>query len=81
MKGKKHSYFKYFSLFFAMIVLTLVVGCTGTTPTTPIINSFLANPTSITAGESSNLSWSITDATTVTIDQSVGSEHPPALLQ
>jgi len=73
MKGKKHSYFKYFSLFFAMIVLVLVVGCNGTTPITPIINSFLANPTSIIVGDSSNLSWSVTDATTVTIDQSVGS--------
>jgi len=56
-----------------MIVLVLVVGCSGTTPTTPIINSFLANPTSITVGDSSNLSWSVTDATTVTINQSVGS--------
>ena len=73
MKGKKHSYFKYFSLVFAMIILVLVVGCSGTTPTTLIINSFLANPTSITVGESSNLSWSVTDATTVTIDQSIGS--------
>ena len=73
MKKKKISSFKFFSLFFAMIVLVLVVGCSGTTPTTPIINSFLANPTSITVGESSNLSWSVTDATTVTIDQSVGS--------
>jgi len=73
MKKKRIDYFKYFSLFFAMIVLTLFAGCSGTTPTTPIINSFLANPTSITVGESSNLSWSVTDATTVTIDQSVGS--------
>jgi len=73
MKKKKISSFKFFSLFFAMIVLVLVAGCSGTTPTTPIINSFLANPTSITVGESSNLSWSVTDATTVTIDQSIGS--------
>ena len=73
MKGKKHSYFKYFSLVFAMIILVLVVGCSGTTPTTLIINSFLANPTSITVGENSNLSWSVTDATSVAIHQSVGS--------
>jgi hypothetical protein len=73
MKKRGINYFKYFSLFFAMIVLVLVVGCSGTTPTTPIINSFLANLTSITVGENSNLSWSVTDATTVTIDQSVGS--------
>ncbi|MCJ7689680.1 MAG: DNRLRE domain-containing protein [Clostridiaceae bacterium] len=73
MKSRRINYFKYFSLFFAMIVLVLVAGCSGPTPTTPIINSFLANPTSITVGESSNLSWSVTDATTVVIDQSVGS--------
>ena len=73
MKNRRINYFKYFSLFFAMIVLVLVAGCSGPAPTTPIINSFLANPTSITVGDSSNLSWSVTDATTVVIDQSVGS--------
>jgi len=73
MKKKKIDYFNYFNLFFAIIVLVLVVGCTGTSPIAPIINSFLANPTSITVGDSSNLSWSVTDATTVTIDQSIGS--------
>jgi hypothetical protein len=72
MKSKKNSYFKYFSLFFAMIVLVLVAGC-GPTPTAPIINSFLANPLTITVGESSNLSWSVTDATTVIIDNAIGS--------
>ncbi|MCJ7656815.1 MAG: InlB B-repeat-containing protein, partial [Candidatus Atribacteria bacterium] len=72
MKSQKINYFKYFSLFFTMIVLLLVAGCSGTTPTTPIINSFLANPTTITAGESATLSWSVTDATSVTIDHGVG---------
>jgi len=72
MKSQKINSFKYFSLFFAMIALLLVAGCSGPTPTTPIVNSFLANPTTITAGESSNLSWSVTDAITVAIDQSVG---------
>lgn len=56
-----------------MIILVLVSGCGGTTPTTPIINSFSALPSTITAGESSTLSWSVTNATTVTIDQSIGS--------
>ena len=73
MKSRRVNYFKYFSLFFAMIVLVLVAGCSGPTPTTPIINSFLANPTSITVGDNSNLSWSVTDATTVVINQSIGS--------
>jgi hypothetical protein len=56
-----------------MIVLVLFAGCSGTTPATPIINSFSATPTSITVGGSADLSWSVTDATTVTINQSVGS--------
>lgn len=69
---RRINYFKFFSLFFAIIVLVLVAGC-GPTPTAPIINSFLANPSTITVGESSALSWSVTDATTVVIDQGVGS--------
>ena len=73
IQKRKNSYFKYLSLLFTMIVLILVVGCSGPTPTAPIINSFLANPTTITVGESSNLSWSVTDATGVTIDNGVGS--------
>ncbi|MBA7609749.1 hypothetical protein ES703_16943 [subsurface metagenome] len=70
MKKRKISYFKFFSLFFAMIVLVLIAGCNGTAP---IINSFSANPSTITVGESSTLSWSVTDATSVTIDNGIGS--------
>jgi len=73
MKSQKINYFKYFSLFFAMIVLLLVAGCNGTTPTIPIVNSFSPNPPSITEGESSTLSWSVADATSVTIDNAIGS--------
>ena len=73
MKKRKTSYFKYFSLFFAMIVLLLISGCNGPSPTTPIINSFSALPSTITEGDSSTLSWSVSDATSVTIDQSIGS--------
>ena len=63
----------YFSLFFAIAVLVFITGCTGASPTTPLINSFSPNPPSITAGESSTLSWSVTDATSVTIDNAIGS--------
>jgi len=70
MKKRKISYFKFFSLFFVMIVLVLIAGCNGTAP---IINSFSANPSTITVGESSTLSWSVTDATSVTIDNGIGS--------
>jgi len=71
MKSRKMTYFKYFSLFFTIAVLLFIAGC-GASPTTPIINSFSADSPSITAGESSTLSWSVTDATGVTIDNGVG---------
>ena len=66
------TYFKYSSLFFAIAVLLFIAGCNGTPPAVPIINSFLASPSIITVGESSTLSWNVTDATTVTIDHGVG---------
>ena len=43
------------------------------TPSSPIIHSFTADQTSITEGENTTLSWQVTDAATVTIDQGVGS--------
>jgi len=42
-------------------------------PPLPIITTFFPNPISITAGSSSTLSWSVSNATTVTIDQGIGS--------
>jgi len=39
---------------------------------TPRIDSFTANPASIQPGESSNLRWSVANATDITIDQNVG---------
>ena len=38
----------------------------------PVITSFAASPTSIAPGASSTLSWSVTGATTLSIDQGVG---------
>ena len=73
MKKRKINYFKFLNLFFAIAVLVFIAGCNGTPPAVPIINSFLANPSIITIGESSTLSWSVTDATSVTIDNGIGS--------
>jgi len=75
MKKKRINYFKYFSLFFALAVLVFIAGCTGASPTAPIINSFSASPSTITVGESSTLSWSVTDATRVTDATSVTIDH------
>lgn len=72
MKNRKRTYFKYFSLFFVLTALVFITGCSGTPPSVPIINSLSAIPSTINAGESSTLSWSVTDATTVTIDNGVG---------
>lgn len=38
----------------------------------PTITSFTATPAAVKLSESSTLSWSVTDATTVTIDQGIG---------
>lgn len=73
MKSRKMTYSKYFSLFFILIAFILITGCSGPPPTAPIINFFLALSPTIVIGESSTLSWSVTDATNVTIDNGVGS--------
>jgi len=72
MKSKRMTYLRYFSLFFAIAVFVFIAGC-GASPTTPIINSFSADSISIDQGDTVVLSWAVTDATTVTIDQSIGS--------
>lgn len=41
----------------------------------PVINSFTANPTTISFGGSSYLTWTITGATSISIDQGIGT--PP----
>ena len=38
----------------------------------PVINSFSAEPSSISAGQSSTLNWTVTGATAVSIDQGIG---------
>jgi len=42
-------------------------------PTPPVINSFNASPAGITAGSVSTLSWNVSNATTVTVNNGVGS--------
>ena len=44
-----------------------------TTPSKPVVNSFTASPLTITTGESSTLAWNVSDATSVSINQGVGS--------
>jgi len=65
---------KYLMSFFILVIsLTFLSSCGGITPTSPVINSFTSDVTTINEGASATLSWSVTDATTVTINQGIGS--------
>jgi len=56
--------------------LGLAAGCSGggtSSPAPPpVISSFTAQPVSIPSGRSSTLSWTVTNATSLSIDQGVG---------
>ena len=62
MKSKKLSYNKILILFCIIAVSVLMTGCWG-----PIVNIFSASPSTINQGESSILTWSVSNADTVTI--------------
>jgi hypothetical protein len=60
-----------------LLVPLFITGCTGgpitfSTASQPSIISFNADPSSISAGESSDLSWNVSGATTISIDQGIG---------
>ena len=61
-------------LFTFSLLLFFISSCGGVTPGTnpPTISSFIADPASIPEGESSTLSWVVTGATTVSINQGIG---------
>jgi peptidoglycan-associated lipoprotein len=42
----------------------------------PVINYFTAEPSTVNSGQSSSLRWSVTDATTVTLDNQIGVVSP-----
>jgi len=69
MKGTSNYYQSYLIIFMILLLCTILSGCTGSTP---VINSFFASPSTIIAGESVTLSWTVTDADTVTIDYGIG---------
>jgi hypothetical protein len=73
MKGIIKNYRYYLKFFLTILLFIFLSGCSGITPTSPIINSFTADSIAIDEGDSVALSWAVTDATTVTIDQSIGS--------
>jgi len=70
--------------FLVLIAISLVAligaaaGCAAPSPVTPAappaISSFTASPTSITQGQQTTLSWSVTGATTVNIQPDIGNQ-------
>jgi len=63
--------FKFsFVLFF--ITILIMAGCSGVPTTGPIINSFTADTTTITEGDSATLSWQVSDAVSISINPTVG---------
>jgi hypothetical protein len=60
-----------------LLAVLFLAGCYPGSPITipgqlPVIESFNASPANISAGESSSLSWTVSGATSVSIDQGVG---------
>jgi len=59
-----------------VVIFMIAAGClscnSAATGQPPVINSFDVTPGNITSGESSTLSWSVSDATAVSVDQGIG---------
>ncbi len=68
MKGNILNLKDYFKVFIIILLLFFLSSCSATTPSAPIISSFTADDTTIDEGDSVTLSWSVTDASTVTIN-------------
>jgi len=69
MKGISKNDRGYLKIFLFILLFAILSGCNGTNP---VINSFFASPSAIVAGESTTLSWTVTDADSVTIDYGIG---------
>jgi hypothetical protein len=68
MKGIILNLNDYFKFFIIIVILFFLSSCSTTTPSGPIISSFTADNTTIDEGDNVTLSWSVTDASTVTIN-------------
>jgi hypothetical protein len=62
----------YLVYLFAILSTAILLACKPPAATTPVIYSFEANPPTIAAGESATLSWEVSGATAVSIDQGIG---------
>lgn len=73
-KNKGYQIVQMIVLLFSMFLS----ACGGVTPTAPVIQSFTTDATPIEQGESTTLSWQTTGATTITIDQGIGTVTAPS---
>jgi hypothetical protein len=68
---------KKWLLVLSALSLLALIGCTQVAPATPVtkpaISSFSANPTSISQGQQTALSWNVSGATAITIEPAIGS--------
>ena len=69
MKGISKNDRGYLNIFLFILLFAILSGCNGSTP---VVNSFFASPSAIIAGESATLSWTVTNADSVTIDYGIG---------
>jgi len=69
MKGISKNYRGYLKIFLFILLFAILSGCNGTNP---VVNSFFASPSTIIAGDSAILSWTVTNADSVTIDYGIG---------
>ena len=69
MKGISKNYRGYLKIFLFILLFAILSGCNGTNP---VVNSFFASPSTIIAGDSATLSWTVTNADSVTIDYGIG---------
>ncbi len=69
MKGISKNDRGYLNIFLIILLFAILSGCNGTNP---VINSFFASPSTIIAGDSATLSWTVNDADSVTIDYGIG---------
>jgi len=69
---------------YVLVLACLALACTGgggggggtptpPPPSLPVIASFTASPTTLTSGQSTVLSWSVSGATSLVLDQGIGS--------
>lgn len=74
MKEKITKYNYLAKLFITFLLSSFLFGCStdGVITSKPIINAFTANPSAITVGNESLLTWDVTDATSVKIEPGVG---------